>query len=200
MSKDNVISISGKRNSQREHISNITPELKEAIKRQDKTALIQLGNLVKEALLYKKCHSKIYSFPLDEATQDVTTNLFNDIYKGKFDDKDISLNIVCMNYLYDFLAQKYNVKKDTFHRMKRIQDMSKKYNIAITFENAYKFVGLSAYDGYSVSIGMTEVYNCIDVIINWMRRTPYDDGRIRAKNFCNDAESFDERIDRKHYS
>ena len=157
------------------HVSNITPELKNAVKKNDANAYIQLGNLVKEELIYKKNNSSFFSFPLDELTKDITDRLYTDIYNGKFDDKDISLDIACVNGLYEFIAGLYNVKKDTFHRMKRIMEMSEKHKISIITGNAYKFVKLSEYDGYSVGIGMTEVYKCITIINQFMHRTPYND-------------------------
>ena len=154
----------------------ITPELRKMIRENDFRAYDMLKNIVMGQLKFKKSKGIIQFFPMEDICDTVTGKIYKKIYDGEWDDnKVINLSIVCNSALYNFIAEVMGIKKDKMHRIKRIEQLSDDYNIPVNMTNIYKFVRLSETDGYSVSLGYTEVWDCIEHIHRFHQKSQYMD-------------------------
>ncbi len=149
----------------------------------------KLKQLVSNEMYYIRNNDEKYyilSGEVEEAVLTTTEDLFVDIYDGKFDNKEISLETYCKARLYKLLAAKYGIQKDFLHRIYRVRKLSETYGIPIVMSNAWLFSSCSELDGYSTTLGITECMKCISYIII-QQRTNHGINRWRS-NYHNNPD------------
>ena len=141
--------------------------LRESIKAGDSEAYPKLQKIIRQVIYIFCAKSNIFrNLHRPTLVHDTTQALWQKIANGEFDEKKINFNILCKEYVFQHLSENIGIDKNGFRRICRLKSLSKKYNIPLTINNAYKFVELTHIDGYSCSLGMTEVIVAIQKLIN----------------------------------